>query len=107
MWSYNNSGFSVAGRIVEVVPGATFERAISDLVLRPLGMHSSFFSPVDAATRRFAAGHISGARRPQVAHAWGISRSLAPAGGLLSTVRHQLTWARIHLGDGRAADGTP
>ena len=105
VWAYNNAGFCVVGRVIEVVTGASFEQAVTDLVLRPLGMLHSFFSPVDAATRRFAVGHQSGGRTPRVAHYWGLPRALAPAGGLLSTVRDQLTWARFHLGDGRTAAG--
>jgi CubicO group peptidase (beta-lactamase class C family) len=105
VWAYNNAGFSVAGRIIEVVTGTTFEQAVTDLLLHPLGMHDSFFFPLDALTRRFAVGHSSAGRSPKVAHTWGLPRALAPAGGLISTVRDQLTWARFHLGDGRNADG--
>lgn len=104
LWAYNNAGFCVAGRVIEVATGSSYERAVTDLVLRPLGMDHSFFFPHEVATRRFAVGHMSG-RRPAVAHSWGLPRALAPAGGLVSTVGDQLTWARFHLGDGRRAGG--
>lgn len=105
VWAYNNAGFCVAGRIIEVAAGCTYEQAVSDLVLQPLGMQRSFFSPLDVLTRRAAVGHSSAGRAPEVQHTWGLYRSLAPAGGLASTVRDQLTWARFHLGDGRTAAG--
>src|SRR5581483_1882136 len=37
---------------------------------------------------------------------WPIPRSANPAGGLASTVRDQLRYARFHLGDGTAPDGS-
>lgn len=37
---------------------------------------------------------------------WALPRSVAPAGGIVSCVADQLRWARFHLGDGRAPDGT-
>ena len=104
-WSYNNAGFAVAGRVIETVTATAFERAVRDLVLDPLGMADSFYSPVEVATRRFAVGHVRDGRRTRPAHTWGLSRATAPAGGLVSTVRDQLTWARFHLGDGRAPGG--
>ncbi|MGD8490961.1 MAG: serine hydrolase domain-containing protein, partial [Anaerolineae bacterium] len=44
-WSYNNAGFSLLGRILEVVTGQTCEQAIRDLVLDPLDMAHAFFEP--------------------------------------------------------------
>jgi CubicO group peptidase (beta-lactamase class C family) len=35
-----------------------------------------------------------------------MPRSAGPAGGMSATVGDQLTWARFHLGDGTAKDGT-
>lgn len=107
VWAYNNAGFSVAGRVIEVLAGSTYEQAVTDLLLRPLGMDHSFFFPVEAATRRFAAGHMSNGRgAPTLVHTWGLPRALAPAGGLVSSVRDQVRWARFHLGDGRVPGGT-
>jgi hypothetical protein len=42
----------------------------------------------------------------KVARPWGLPRSANPAGGIVSTAVDQLKYARFHLGDGRAADGT-
>src|SRR5262249_8917130 len=35
-WSYNNAGFSVAGRVIESVTGLSINRAIRELVFAPL-----------------------------------------------------------------------
>ena len=37
-WSYNNAGFSVAGRVIEAVTGTSINRAIRDLIFTPLGL---------------------------------------------------------------------
>jgi CubicO group peptidase (beta-lactamase class C family) len=104
--SYNNASLSLAGRVIEKVTGSTYERAISELVLEPLGLTSTWFFPNDIMTRRFAVGH----NRHQdgtttVARPWALPRSGNPAGGMSATAADQLAWARFHLGDGTAADG--
>jgi len=105
--SYNNAALSVAGRVIEVVTGSTFERAVRDLLFTPLGLTSSFYFRDEVMSRRFCVGHENKAdgeisiRRP-----WGMTRATAPAGGISSTTPDYLAWARFHLGDGTAPDGT-
>ncbi len=104
--SYNNASLSLAGRVIEKVTGSTFERAISELLLEPLGMTSTLFFPQDVMTRRFAVGHVlHDDGTLTVARPWAMPRSAAPAGGMVATAADQLAWARFHLGDGTAADG--
>ena len=105
--SYNNAALSLAGRIIEKVTGTTFEQAIHDLVLAPLGMTSTYFFPNEVMTRRFAAGHARhDDGRVTAARPWAMSRGGNPAGGMSATSRDQIAWARFHLGDGTAPDGT-
>ena len=110
IWSYNNAGFYIAGRVLEVVSGKQYEALARELVLEPLGMNRSFFFPGDVMTYRFAAGHKNsfepGAPPVSVARPWPLARSAHPAGGISSTVRDQLRYARFHMGDGTAGDGT-
>lgn len=106
--SYNNASLCLAGRIIEKVTGKTFEQAIKDLVLDPVGMHETFFFPNEVMTRRFVVGHTrhEDDGRITVARPWALPRSGNPAGGMSATARDQLKWARFHLGDGTAADGS-
>ena len=60
VFSYNNAAFCVAGRVIEVLTGETFEDAIRDLIFEPLGMERSFFFPHQAMMHRFAVGHQMG-----------------------------------------------
>lgn len=106
VWGYANSGFSLAGRVVEVVTGHTFEAMVNDLVLRPLGMARSFFFAEDAILHRTVVGHRVGRNGPKVTRPWGLPRTANPAGGLACSIRDQLRYARFHLGDGAAEDGT-
>ncbi len=43
LWSYNNAGFYLAGRVIEVITGKPFEAAVQELVLDPLGMEHTYF----------------------------------------------------------------
>ncbi len=106
LWSYNNAGFGLAGRLIEAVTGKPYEAVAQELILDPLRMNDSFFFPADVISRRFVVGHrndpVTG---PEVVRPWALARSAHAVGGLCSTVRDQLRYARFHLGDGRAANG--
>jgi CubicO group peptidase (beta-lactamase class C family) len=98
VWSYNNSGFYISGRVVEVVSGKAFETAVRELVLGPLGMDGSLFFPGEVMTRRFAVGHLVREGEPFVSRPWALPRNFAPAGGLASSAKDQVRYARFHLG---------
>jgi CubicO group peptidase (beta-lactamase class C family) len=105
--SYNNASLSVAGLIISRVTGQTYEAAVKELLFEPLGLDNTWFFNNDIMTRRFAAGHEQhpdGAIK--VARPWGLPRGNAPAGGMSCDARDQIKWARFHLGDGTAADGS-
>jgi CubicO group peptidase (beta-lactamase class C family) len=96
VWSYNNAGFYIAGRVIEVVAGKPFEHALAELVLEPLGLEHSFFFAEDVLTHRFAVGHD---RTGAVARPWAIGRPAAPAGGLVASVHELLGYVRLVLGE--------
>jgi CubicO group peptidase (beta-lactamase class C family) len=110
IWSYNNAGFYLAGRMLEVVTNQTYEAVMQENVLKPLGMSMSCFSAADAITYRVASGHDAvypgEDRQPKVARPWWLSRSSNPLGGLISTIDDLLRYARFQMGDGFTADGT-
>lgn len=104
--SYNNASLVLAGRVIEKVTGKTYEDAVKELVLDPLGLDRTFANPNDVMTRRFAVGHTNHEDgRITVARPWALPRSVTPAGGWSASVRDQLAWARFHLGDGTGKDG--
>lgn len=56
-FSYNNAAYSLAGRVIESVTGTSYERAVHELLLQPLGLRESFFFRDQVMTRRFVVGH--------------------------------------------------
>jgi CubicO group peptidase (beta-lactamase class C family) len=97
LWAYNNSGFYIAGRVIEVVTEMPFDRALRELVLEPLGLEHTFWTAEEVITHRFAVGHD---REGKVARPWGLARAAQPAGSLVSSVLELTRYARFHLGDG-------
>lgn len=106
VWSYNNAGFSLAGYIIEVVTGKSYQAILKELVLEPLNLEHSYFDPGEVITHRFVVGHTSGEDGAQVARPWPLPRSAYPAGGIVCHVQDLLRYARFHLGDGTTKDGT-
>jgi CubicO group peptidase (beta-lactamase class C family) len=106
MWSYNNAAFTVLGRIVEVVTGMTWDAALRDRLLLPAGLTSSVTLPEEALLFRTAAGHVPGEDgKPAPVKQWGMERSSTPAGAICASPGDVVGFARIHLDEGRAANG--
>jgi CubicO group peptidase (beta-lactamase class C family) len=106
--SYSQAGYNLAGRIIEKVTGLTFERAVETLVLEPLGLRDTLYAMDDIMARpAVAMGHNADENgQYAMARQWKDNRANNPGGGVASSVADQLRWARFHLGDGRAPDGT-
>jgi CubicO group peptidase (beta-lactamase class C family) len=101
VWSYNNAGFYIAGRVIEMIAAKPYEQVVHELLLEPLGLEHTFFFADDVMTHRFAVGHLRNEDGPPtVARPWPIGRVHHPAGGLASTVRDLLRYARFHMSDG-------
>jgi CubicO group peptidase (beta-lactamase class C family) len=103
-WSYNNAGFSVAGRIIEAVTGQSINRAMRELVFTPLGLAHAGTTAGDFIVNRFAAGHASRDGMPTLQRPFVPSTSVT-AGGLGMCIADLMTFARFHLGDGTSGKG--
>lgn len=105
VWSYNNAGFSIAGRVVEVVTGKSINRAIRELVFTPLGLEHAGTTAGEFITHRFALGHTRRDETPPT-----LQRPFSPstsvtAGGVGLCITDLLTYAAFHLGDGSGSRG--
>jgi len=101
VWSYNNAGFYIVGRVIEVIAGSVFESAMDELVLEPLGLDATFFYPDEVMTHRFAVGHVRDEEEQAiVAREWSIGRWAHPAGGIVQSLRDLLRYGRFAF-DGR------
>lgn len=106
-FSYCNSGYALIGRVIEKVTGKTWRAALREHVVEPLGLEAVCTLPEEALLYRAALGHVDyrdgKGLRPSME--WGPERSTAPAGGVATTAASLLTFARMHLTGGLAADG--
>ena len=109
MWSYNNAGFCVLGRLVEVLRGKPFETVLRERLIQPLGITHAAPGPYDAILFRAAVGHYEDAPGAGLhpTKIWALARSNISAGAMFAmSARSLLAFARMHLDDGRAGDGT-
>lgn len=111
MFSYNNAGFCVLGRIIEVLRGKPFEQALREHLFAPLGLTHAATDASSAILYRAAVGHLPNPQdpdgQPVPAPMWSLVKSNAPAGAMLAMrPRDLLAFAAMHLSGGKAADGT-
>ncbi|AOR34815.1 serine hydrolase [Streptomyces fodineus] len=103
--SYSQAGYNLLGRVIENVTGLTFEKALAELVLEPLGLSETVFDLDDVVVRRFAVGHHRAEdgsltlARPWKSWRAGL-RGNNPGGGVVSSASDLLRWARFQLGEG-------
>jgi len=110
MFSYNNAGFCVLGRIIEVLRGKPFDQALREHLFAPLGLTHAATDANSAILFRAAVGHLPNPDEnglPVPAPMWSLVKSNAPAGAMLAMrPRDLLAFAAMHLNGGKAADGT-
>jgi CubicO group peptidase (beta-lactamase class C family) len=109
-FSYNNAGFCVLGRLVEVLREKPYDACLREHIFAPLGLTHTANGPYEAIMFRAAVGHIELAPGAgyQPAPVWALARSNAPAGSMLAMrARDLITFAQMHMNDGRASNGTP
>jgi CubicO group peptidase (beta-lactamase class C family) len=103
-WSYNNAGYSVAGRVIEVANGTSINRALRDLVFTPLGLAHTGTTAGDFIVNRFAAGHVIRGDAPTLQRPYTHATSVT-SGGIGLCIADMMTYAKFHLGDGTNAKG--
>jgi CubicO group peptidase (beta-lactamase class C family) len=101
VFAYNNAALVLAGRVIEAVTGSTYEQAVRELVLDPLGLnHSRFFSD-EIVGFNVAASHLIVDGKPAVDPSiWRAPRTLNPTGGssrafAISCATQRSTWATV------------
>jgi CubicO group peptidase (beta-lactamase class C family) len=108
MFSYNNAGYCVLGRIVEVLCGEPFDVCARTRLFTPLGMIHTASDPYEAIVHRTAVGHVerTPGASPEPTRVWALARSNAPAGSMPAmSPRDLLAFTRMHLAEGRTPDG--
>jgi CubicO group peptidase (beta-lactamase class C family) len=112
MFSYNNAGYVVLGRLIEVLRQKPFDQALRDHLFAPLSLQHAATDAASAILFRAAVGHLPADASdpdalPTPAPIWSLVKSNAPAGASLAMrPRDLLAFAAMHLNGGIAADGT-
>jgi len=108
VFAYNNASVVLAGRVLEVVADKPYDEVVQQEVLDPLGLDHTFFFSDAIIGYNVAASHTLVDGVPAVQPAlWRLWRSLFPTGGLISSARDLLRYARFHLGVQPATGGPP
>ncbi len=101
-FAYANNGYIVAGAMLEVILGATWEQLIREQVFNPLGMHSAGFgAPGTPGRLDQPVGHAPGASGPHTPYPPGGDISdnpaaLGPAGRVHASLDDVLTFCAAH-----------
>ncbi|MCQ9369036.1 beta-lactamase family protein [Brevibacterium sp. 50QC2O2] len=107
MYSYCNSGFSLAGLVIERLTGKGWDTALRESLLDPLGLDHSVTLPEDAILLGdVAVGHEDIAGSTRVIRQWHLPRSSGPAGAVVARAADVLAFAYMHMAEGRAETGT-
>src|SRR5262249_31829272 len=97
----NNAAFILLGRLIEVVSGTIYNTAMQNLLFGPLGLTETELDWREGLQRPYSDGHYAGPINGQDSLAgqtplW-LPRCIARAGGIWSTTRDVMRYARIHL----------
>lgn len=106
-WKYTTSGFDVAGRIVEILSGKSYEAFLEERLFAPLGMKDTTFFPTDAQYARIASCYVrnrtTGALEKQPQRLGQPARGKfppMPGGGLFSTASDLARFGQMLLNHG-------
>lgn len=109
LYSYNNAGFVLLGRLIEVLRGRPWAEVLQRHLAEPLGLSDVATRADEAILFRAATGHVR--PRPaaplEPAKEWSLPHSNGPAGAMLAmSARSVLRLAELQLSGGLGPDGT-
>lgn len=107
MFSYCNTGFVIAGRLIEVAGGQRWDKAIRQRLAKPLDTPAFSTLPEQAMRHLTAIGHLGVPGALAVTPIAYLAQSNAPAGSMsMACARDVVTFARMAMADGVAPNGT-
>jgi len=104
-YGYSNVLYIVAGQVIEVVSGESWEAYVQKEILRPLGMHRTLVSVRDlVSTGNYAHPHktLATSSRPIPWMNWD---NMAPAGSLISSPEDMAKWVAALLRNASQPEG--
>jgi len=105
-FSYSNAGFELLGLLLSRAKGTTFEEAVRQQVLAPLGMQQSTFLRSEVPPHLAASPHVG---RPLTVpgDAYPYTRRHAPSSTLHSNLPELCRWMVAHFEPDQATAGDP
>jgi len=101
-WSYCNTGFVIAGRVIEVLRNMPWDAVLEKHIFAPLELTKTTTLPEQTALHSFAVGHKGLGDARDVTQVFLLPRSVGPAGLITSSADDTLTYARSFLPGGPA-----
>ena len=106
MFSYCNTGFVAAGRMIEVADGRIWDKAVRARIAKPLGTPAFSTLPEQAMRYRTAVGHLGQPGKLFVTPIVYLAQSNAPVGSTpMAMARDVVAFARMLMAGGTAPDG--
>jgi CubicO group peptidase (beta-lactamase class C family) len=90
-FNYNNSGYFILGGIIEHVTGKTYEEALSENIIKPLGLNETGYDNFETIINKRAAGYEKAGSGYSIAPYLDMALPYA-AGSLYSTVEDLYKW---------------
>jgi CubicO group peptidase (beta-lactamase class C family) len=99
--NYSNLGYFSAGMLTARVGGEEWESLMQKRLFTPLGMkHATFTYRVDQKTANVVAAHFPDGDS-YTAMPWVPQETLAPAGGMATSIADMVPFMRVHLAEGK------
>jgi CubicO group peptidase (beta-lactamase class C family) len=97
-FNYNNSGYFILGGIIEHVTGKTYEEALVENIIKPLGLSETGYDNFESIINKRAAGYEKSGNGYTIAPYLDMALPYA-AGSLYSTVEDLYKWDMALLND--------
>lgn len=100
-FGYCNSGFLIAGQVLEAVTGQSWESYVQNNILSPLGMTNTYMNTAGLSKRNNVAFPHNNAYSPLTVIPFDHVDNLGPATSMVSNVKDLSKWLLLQLDSGR------
>ncbi len=97
-WEYSNTNYQILGRVVEVVSGQDYQTYVTEHILEPIGMTSSFVADGEVH-EDMATGHTPWFATKQPLPENTTQRGTAPQGGIVASANDLARYLQTMMND--------